>query len=340
MTVGIAAPLSIAAVTGGVKTQVFQTVHHLRELGVEVEFINLEQTRFDYDLVHVFTASPETLGIAKQVHEKGLPLVVSPVFFSNQGARVIRLSLFVERLLSKLGSGIGSEFGIKAQICQWANMVLPNTKQELELIRDGFGIPEHQLRVIPNGVESRFSLASPDLFMETYFKKDFVLFVGQAGAPRKNLKLLLEAAPRIQAQIVVIGNFYDNEYSRECLRLVNNTDNVLLIETQAHDAPLLASAYAACKVFVLPSFFETPGIAAMEAALAGAEIVITNRGGTQEYFGAFAEYIAPTSVEELVHAIHKKLQSTSSDVLKKHILANYTWDKVAQQTLQVYHSLS
>ena len=36
-----------------------------------------------------------------------------------------------------------------------------------------------------------------------------------------------------------------------------------------HDDPLLASAYAAARVFALPSWFETPGLAALEAALAG-----------------------------------------------------------------------
>ncbi len=33
-----------------------------------------------------------------------------------------------------------------------------------------------------------------------------------------------------------------------------------------HDDPLLASAYAAARVFALPSWFETPGLAALEAA--------------------------------------------------------------------------
>ena len=36
-----------------------------------------------------------------------------------------------------------------------------------------------------------------------------------------------------------------------------------------HHDPLLASAYAAARVFALPSWFETPGLAALEAALAG-----------------------------------------------------------------------
>ena len=36
-----------------------------------------------------------------------------------------------------------------------------------------------------------------------------------------------------------------------------------------HHDPLLASAYAAARVFALPSWFETPGLAALEAGPGG-----------------------------------------------------------------------
>ena len=60
-----------------------------------------------------------------------------------------------------------------------------------------------------------------------------------------------------------------------------------------HDDPLLASAYAAARVFALPSWFETPGLAALEAALAGCAVVITPYGSTREYFGGLVAYARP-----------------------------------------------
>ena len=39
-----------------------------------------------------------------------------------------------------------------------------------------------------------------------------------------------------------------------------------------HRDPLLALAYSACSVFALPSTLETPGLAALEAAAAGAPL--------------------------------------------------------------------
>jgi len=340
MKIGIAAPLSIALVNGGVKTQVLQTTKHLKNIGLDVEFIHLDQTHFDYDLVHVFAAGPETVGISKQVADSGIKLVVSPVFYSNRSTSTISASLKVEKTVSGIGSGIRSDFGIKSEICNWADLVLPNTRSELELVRDGLKVPPSKLHMIPNGVESRFAESTPLLFQKTYGVKDFVLFVGQAGAPRKNVIQLLKAASNLDEQIVIIGSFYENDYSRQCLEIVNSLTNVLLIENMEHDSPLLESAYAACKVFCLPSLYETPGIAAMEAALAGANISITRKGGTTEYFRELAHYFDPNNQDQLESSIRNALLTENSSELRDHILSNFTWEIVAKKTARAYSIIS
>ena len=339
MKIGIAAPLSLAAVNGGVRTQVLQTAHHLGLLGLEIEFIRFNQLQYDYDLVHVFCATPETIGIAKQTVDKGIKLVVSPIFFSTSSANKVSSALKVEKIVSLFGSGIRSDFGIKSEICNSADAILPNTNSELKLVRDGLNVNATKLHLVPNGVESRFKDAAPDQFITTYGIKNFVLFVGQAGAPRKNVLQLLRAASKIHSQIVIIGDFYENEYSKKCLKIASSAKNVLLINNMEHNNPLLESAYAACKVFCLPSFYETPGIAALEAGLAGANIVITKQGGTQEYFGNLALFIDTKSVDNITATINKSLQSDCSTELAQQILNNYTWEVLAKKTKQVYISL-
>ncbi len=339
MKVGIAAPLTVAAVNGGVRTQIMQTTNHLRLLGIDVEFIHFDQKHFDYDLVHIFVANSETIGIAKQTVAAGIKLVVSPVFFSNRKSSVISTSLRIEKSISFLGSGIRSDFGIKSEICNYADVILPNTNSELALVRDGLKVNKDKLQIIPNGVESRFRRATPDHFVNTYGLKDFVLFVGQAGAPRKNVINLLRAASKIETQIVIIGDFYENEYSNHCLEIANSSNNVMLINSLEHNDPLLESAYAACKVFCLPSLYETPGIAALEAGLAGANIVITKHGGTQEYFENYGLFVDPKSVKSISNAINDSLQLDRSSDLKKKILTEYTWEIVGRETRDVYSSL-
>ncbi len=340
MKVGFIAPLSIAAVNGGVRTQAQQTAKSLKDLGIEVDFISPWQDSIDVDFVHIFTAGPETLGILRRCSEQEIKTVLSPVFFSSRSAKDIALKLKLEKTASKLGSGISSEYGIKAQACNLADILVPNTHEEADLIKHAFDIPSAKVRVIPNGVEERFKLSSPDLFLEKCGLKDFVLFAGHAGAQRKNVIKLLEVATSISQPIVIIGSFYEDEYGEACKSLAKANSNVTLIETQEHDSELLASAYAACNTFILPSLFETPGIAAMEAALAGANIVITRYGGTKEYFKNWAEYVDPKSTDSISMAIKKSLDKPESSDLRNHILQHYTWSRVAELTSEVYNTIS
>jgi glycosyltransferase involved in cell wall biosynthesis len=99
---------------------------------------------------------------------------------------------------------------------------------------------------------------------------------------------------------------------------------------------LLASAYSACDVFVLPSQYETPGISALEAALAGAKIVITPFGGTRDYFGNNAVYVDPTSVEDIAKGIQTALGKGKDAELREHIRKEFTWNKVGEKTKQAY----
>ena len=107
-----------------------------------------------------------------------------------------------------------------------------------------------------------------------------MLNVGHIGPGRKNVFRLIQALEKINAPSVIIGRIEENEYGKMCLDAAKNNPRLLILDAIPNDSELLASAYAACSVFALPSLFETPGIAALEAALAGASVVITKFGGT------------------------------------------------------------
>lgn len=339
MKVGFIAPLGIAVVGGGVRTQALQTAEALEKLNIEVDFVSPWQEGIQADIVHVFVAGPETLGILKRCSELGIKTVLSPVFFSNRSVATVASSLKAEKILSKVGSGIRSDFGIKAEACRLADLVLPNTTAEAELIEKGFGIKPSKILVVPNGVEIRFANSTPNSFIEKYGIEDFVLFVGQAGAPRKNVVKLLQAAPQIKAQIVIIGSLYNDEYGQKCKKLADKAGNVTFINTLEHDSSLLSSAYTACHTFVLPSQYETPGIAAMEAALAGANIAITERGGTKDYFQDWAEYLNPDSAKSIAEAVNSSLKKKKNQDLKNHIIDHFNWDEVGKKTLAAYNKL-
>ena len=122
--------------------------------------------------------------------------------------------------------------------------------------------------------------------------------MGHIGPARKNVLGLIRALRTIDHPAVIIGKIIGKE-GEQCLKEAAENKNILIIPGLENESEMLASAYAACDVFALPSLFETPGIAALEAALAGSKIVITPHGGTREYFGTMAHYVDPHSVDSI-----------------------------------------
>ena len=221
-----------------------------------------------------------------------------------------------------------------------ADIVAPNTKKEKLLITRGLGIKEDKVIVVPNGVEERFYYAKPDLFIETYGLKDFILYTGHIGWGRKNCLRLLRVLLKLRHPAVLIGKIMDNEYGRKCLAQAQRCPWIKIIDHIPHSSPLLESAYAACQVFCLPSFYETPGLSALEAGLAGANVVITKYGGTEEYYKDLAIYVNPYSEESIEKGIKKALAKRKGSDLREHIRKNFLWLQTAERLLALYKRIT
>jgi glycosyltransferase involved in cell wall biosynthesis len=107
-----------------------------------------------------------------------------------------------------------------------------------------------------------------------------------------------------------------------------------------HEDPLLGSAYAAARVFALPSWFETPGLAAMEAALAGCPLVVTPFGCTREYFGDLARYARPHRIGEIARAIGRAWDAPRDRGLASRIREQFSWQVVARRTSEAYAQIA
>jgi len=342
MKVCLATYQSAMLLKGGPRTQIFQTKRCLEQLGVNVTlFESWEELRKErIDLMHFFGANIGTYHLAREVNKLGIPMVVSPIFYSRRSALLVRSAVMLDALVRSRVHGVWTDFGLVKEICSWARAVLPNTGEEARLLERGLGVPARKITVVPNGVEERFADADPAPFKEKYGIENFVLNVGHVGPRRKNVLSLIRALERINHQAVIIGRTEDNEYGRMCVEAAKNNPRLTMLDSLPHDSDLLASAYAACDVFVLPSYYETPGIAALEAALAGAKIVVTKNGGTKDYFGSFAEYVEPTSVELIRHGIVTALNKKKDYVLRDHVRKEFLWERVAEKTQRAYEKVA
>ncbi|MDI6802967.1 MAG: glycosyltransferase [Bacteroidota bacterium] len=340
MRVFLATYQSVMMLKGGPRTQVLETKAALEKLGVEVHLFDMWQTlkKGDCDILHIFGSGISTYHFTREVSKLGIKLVVSPIFFSRHSSQFIKRVLWFDKTVLKKLRGVWTDYGFVSEMCKWADAVLPNTKKEAELIELGLGVQKEKIHVVPNGVSERFLNADPSLFVKTYGISNFILNVGHIGPGRKNVLRLVRALNRLDKPAVIIGRM---EAGKELDAIRKEASkHILLLDNIPNDSDMLASAYAACDVFVLPSLFETPGIAALEAGLAGAKIVITKYGGTEEYFEDFAEYVEPTSADSIGEGIRKAIEKPRDGGLTNQIRDNYLWAKVGEMTLSAYKLLS
>jgi len=246
------------------------------------------------------------------------------------------MTIWANRCLDSVGRGIWTHYGMASDICGWAGQVLPNTTDEAKLVIKGLGIASDKVQVVPNGVGERYYHADPELFGKTYGLEKFILSVGFIGMERKNHLRYFRALREVDLPVVIIGSVWKGPYAEKCMKAAEEIKDLTILDPLPPSSDLLASAYAACDLFVLPSLYETPGIAALEAALAGAKIVITPHGGTRDYFRDLVEYVNPYSVTSINNGITRALESERGSQLRELVHSEYTWRRVAEKTLDAY----
>ncbi len=316
----------------GAQIQAIQTADALRRLGLTVDFIE-DARHTSYDLLHVFGLYSEYQAVVEAFRQCGIPVVASPIFFKDISTPLKRAHAATAPAWGRLSRS----YRELRQLLASVDALLPNTRVEAEFVQRYFGV-SRPLWVVPNGVDLRFAEGDPRLFREGFgLQGDFVLCVGRIER-RKNQLRLVEALRGTGIPLVIMGECIARKYLARCQRAADT--NVRFLHALPYDSPLLASAYAACRVFALPSLLETPSLAALEAGVAGARVVVTPYGGAPEYFQHFARYPNPRSVASIRTAILDAWESAHDpDAQRQFLLKHYSWGRVAQETLRAYQQL-
>jgi glycosyltransferase involved in cell wall biosynthesis len=182
-----------------------------------------------------------------------------------------------------------------------------------------------------------------DLFPAMFGVRDYVLCPGRIE-PRKNQLALLEALANLDRAVVILGDPVPRHraYAAACRRAA--AGNVHFVAAVPHNSPLLASAYRSAACVVLPGWFETPGLAALEAALAGVPLVVTRMGAAREYFGPNARYVDPHRPGTIAAAVRDAVANRGTDQqrcarLAARVARRFTWWNVAAACRDAYERL-
>ena len=317
---------------GGVRTQVMHSCQALRERGVEVA-LHTPWEPVDWsriDLCHVFSSDMRNYYLLSSLPEQ-VPLVVSPIVDNRYPLALLRLFTAISR---RLPTQILTSYKSHALAASKADAIVAPAQFDVPIYR-AIGARAEQISVIHNGVELQFLDANPDLFVERYGLRDFVLFVGHVGNRRKNLpRLMAVAAEMPDTTFCLIGPHLETRETERTLRLAAQCPNVHVLGRLPFEE--LVSAYAACRVMALPSLIEGTGLVSLEAALAGAQVVTTRHGGPPDYFGDLAFYVDPQSTRSIRQAIEQALATPPDARLRERIATQFTWDVAARKLEGLY----
>lgn len=161
-------------------------------------------------------------------------------------------------------------------------------------------------------------------------KDNFCLHVSRLGFYGKNVARLVEAAKKYKFNLCLAGPLFGENEENWLNNLIKDAPNVKYMGYLSDEE--LKNLYKKAKVFALPSIIEGVGFVALEAAVYGAEIVLTDIGAPKEYYGGRAYLVSPYDVDEIGRAICKALESGKSQPeLREHILRNYSFDVLSKQ---------
>lgn len=339
---------------GGDTTQALMTADSLRRLGVQVDICTERALDVSaYDLVHLFnsTGVEFLFDQLRNAHLQSKPVALSTIYWNQDELLTARLAFGKAKRLGRLlGKRLGSwvrrrvwyaqrGWKVTRDLVRAADLLLPNSRAEEKVLYRDFDLAQgRHICAVVNGIDpTGFVGADRQPFVDRFRVQDFILSVGRIEI-RKNQLALLQVLRREDPPMVLIGepNGLEPEYAEKVHQEARER-GVRIIERLPHAE--LGSAYAAARVHILPSWYETPGLASLEAGVAGCPVVTTDRGCTREYFGTLVEYCDPSKPESIRAALDRALSSPRTDSLRKQLLAKFTWERAARQTIDAYQSL-
>ncbi len=344
--------------TGGDTTQILKTADGLRARGVQVTLTSdprVELSRFD--LAHLFHLDRlwENEPICRRLRQTGMPAVLSTIYWpADEFDRHARAG-FQGMLARTIGSRGYENLRLMQRALLHAGRAprrLSLSSRMLSFRRAGRSVLETVRAILPNSIaeqqviERTFGVACPAVVVPN--AADVGLFHVEAGAagprtgvlcvgriePRKNQLALIEALRDSAVPLTLVGQAgrYSRRYYEKCRR--RGADRVTF--APPCDAAELRKHYNAACVHACVSWYETPGLVSLEAALCGCAIVATPGGCTREYLGSDAQYAEPADPSSIREAVEAAIAAGPQDALADRIRTQYTWSEAAAATQSAY----
>ena len=305
------------------------------------ELIRKESIKYDIVVAHDWLSAIGGMTVKKEV---GLPFAFH--VHSTEKGRTLGNG-------SEVVSNIELHCGMAADVVVTVSYAMKD-----ELVKLGF--PKDKIQVCYNGVDpQKYNPEAVDAeqikrIRALYGIKDdelMILFLGRLVGVKGVDKLImamphiLQKIPKVKLVIVGLGDL--QEYLANLVKMTK-MDNYVKFRFDFISEEERILHYAACDVAVFPSLYEPFGIVVLEAMSLGRPVVVgaTGVSGMREIVVCCGEeqcgyHVNPNDPSDIAWGITSALETPGrrkwlGENGRKRVLNEFTWDKVAERTLEVY----
>ena len=309
------------------------------------ELIKREGMKYDVVVAHDWLSAMGGITVKR---ESGLPLAFH--VHSTEKGRT-------------LGNGSSVVSNIELRAGKMADLVVTvSYAMKDELI--GLGFPKEKIQVSYNGVDpqkydpANISKESIKKIRAKYGLKDdelMILFLGRLVGV-KGIDKLIMSMPHIlskipKAKLIIVGVGDLQEYLTNLTRTIRLDEYVKFCFDFIPEEERIAH-YAACDLAVFPSYYEPFGIVALEAMAMEKAVVVGAAGvsGMREIVICCGEeqcgfHVDPNNPSDIAWGVisaleNPELRKQLGKNGRKRVLAEFTWNKIAKRTIDLYESVA
>jgi glycosyltransferase involved in cell wall biosynthesis len=325
---------------GGLEVQIRETANALRELGADVEIVELYSRKLsDYDIIHHFSLKHSSHRILQYAQGLGVPVVATPLAdpllhpFKVDAIKLGRRS--IHKLLGRTFASYWDDLEAGLSLCAH---VFPLTHREGETLERFYPPIRGRCTVVTNGVADRFFNADPAEFLRQYGNASPILLLPSSIEPRKGQLEAINAARHLGLRIAVAGPILDQDYWERCKHAAG--DALLYLGELAADGEMLVSAFAAADCVALLSIFEPFGLVPFEALAAGTPSLLTTRSGVDTKSSPpWFQRVDPFNSDSITSALRTALSADRDRDACRALVADMRWSRAATQLLDAYEAI-
>lgn len=293
-------------------------------------FLGLMKARLiSPDLVHIHAVGPSLLTpLAKLL---GLRVVVTNHGPDYERQKWGRGAKYILKLGEKLGGLYADEVIVISRLIQ--DIIRTRCRREAILI--------------PNGVELPLENCGTDFLTRYQLQPGkYILTVGRF-VPEKGFHDLIDAfrqsfngSSKNGFKLVIAGDADHETHYSTLLRKKVGQDPQRIVLTGFVTGEALGQLYQHARLFVLPSYHEGLPLALLEAMSYGLSVLVSDIAAHKEIGLDSRRYFRCGDIDDLrakmEFFLDKELPDEEKQKMRRQIEEKYNWDKIAEQTIEVY----